>query len=172
MAKAQGSTSNRRGTEFIELQDPEQVGNRGTIQAHPLGQVGLAQTKPIPEVGQGRGTIKRVEIFSLEVLDQGHLRGFLVISLNHNGGNHTSIEKLERPQTPLPCDHFPPCFIAVPRGTNHHRLHQTRTFNGAGQLFQSLLIKARSGLMAVGLEGVNGQQAHHGLAWIQAGDLC
>jgi len=70
---------------FLQPEQPDGVGNRGAVLARALGDVLLRQVEVHHEAFKGPRLFYRVEVLSLNVLNQGNLEGHLLGHFADNG---------------------------------------------------------------------------------------
>ena len=69
---------------FRQLQQPQEVGDRGPLFTGTLAHFFVAQVQFPYQPGEGLGRFNRVQIRALDVLDEGDLEDFVVRDLLHH----------------------------------------------------------------------------------------
>ena len=82
-----------------QFEQTQEVGNRCTVLADALAQAFLGQVVLVYEFAEGECDFNRVQVFSLDVLDQRHLGEFAVIDRADIGGNGVKASQLGSPET-------------------------------------------------------------------------
>ena len=133
-----------------QLQQADQVGDGRACPPDPLGNlfVGLAQT--IRQSAQGPGFVDRVEVFPLDVLDQGHRRRFVVGQITDNGGQGFKSGRTGRAQPAFPRHQF-----VLPLDPAHQdRLDRATLLQRGGQGFDHLIVEPCPRLVRAGPKAI------------------
>ena len=85
MPLAQTAVGNRRLDALVELQEAERVGDRGPGTADLAGDLVLGQAKLLLELAEGVRLLDRVEVLTLDVLDQCQLELLAIGELADHG---------------------------------------------------------------------------------------
>lgn len=87
--------------QFKQAQD---ISNRRAIPAHPSRDLFLCKPKLDNQTFVGPGFLNRVEILSLEVFNQGHFQGTMLLGFADNSGNSGQTRPLRCAPAALPGD--------------------------------------------------------------------
>ena len=118
---------------FRKRHQAQQVCHRGTGFPHSRCHLLLRELKLFLQALQCRGFFNRVEVFTLDILDQGHRNGSLVRHIANNRGYNIQSRHLRGPPTALTRDNF----ISLVRNWSHDDgLHNALGGNAVRQLFQ------------------------------------
>ena len=91
---------------WCEPQEPDRVGNGGTVFAGPVGNFLMAEMHLSNQPVEGLGGLDGIQVFALDILDQRDLEEtFVGVVLNDNGDVGQAGD-FGRPQTPLTGDEF------------------------------------------------------------------
>ena len=94
------------GCRWIQITEPQQVRNRGAVKTDLLCDLLMGQCKLVRKATEGLGTLDRVEILSLNILDDGKLGSGLIIDRSHDGGDLRQSNELRRAPSTLTSDQF------------------------------------------------------------------
>ncbi len=85
----------------FELEEAERVGDRSAILTRALSDVFLGEIELVGKALKGARLFHRVQIFALEVFDEGHLEREFLRNLADDHGNAGQRGPLRRPPTAL-----------------------------------------------------------------------
>ena len=101
-----------------ELQQADRVRDVRSRHAEPFGERLLLEAELLEELSEGLGELDRVEVLTMDVLDEGLAEGLRVVALPDHRGHGRETGELGGPQTPLAGDQLE----AVPGLAHHDRL--------------------------------------------------
>ena len=110
-----------------------------------LGQLGLGQVVELHQLLISLGLIDRVQVFPLQVFDQGQRSGLLVIEIVHDGRDLFPAQALGRPEAALAGNDFVAALVLA----DNDRLQEPFFLQGLGQLLDGIVAKSPSWLVAV-----------------------
>ena len=90
VAFAEAAIGDRRLDAALEVEQAERVGDRGPGAADLAGNVVLGQAELLGKLAEGVGLLDRVEVFALDILDEGQLELLTVRQLAHDGRDRSS----------------------------------------------------------------------------------
>ena len=132
-----------------QFQQPDQVGDGRAVELQSAGQL-LLRAAVLVEVFLERGGLfQRVEVFALQVFDDGQLGHLAVVGLDHVDRHVDPAGLDRRPKPPLAGHQL----VAFVHPADHHRLQQPVGRNALGQRlhFVGREVLARLGRVAVDL---------------------
>jgi lipoyl(octanoyl) transferase len=121
----------------LEIQEPHGVGNRRAALSNALGYFVLGQTEITVQPGVSARLFDGIEVFSLQVLDQGQFEDFPVTCLSDDSGSLSEPKLARGPPSALPRDDF--IFVVDP--ANDERLDDAAFANAVDQLLQVFAAK-------------------------------
>lgn len=139
-------TDLRSRYEFLDVlrqvQESHAVRHRGAILTDPLGDIFLPHLEVRCQPGVRSCFFNRIEIFTLEVLDESHLQHFFVRRMADNDWNFRKTEFTRRTKTALTCNQF-----KLPaNAANDQWLNDAVLSDGADEFAQLLCLKLGSRL--------------------------
>ncbi len=137
-----------------QLEQPEHVRHRRPLLSHALPHVLLGQPQVVDQAPEGGGLLDRVQVLTLQILDQGQLQDMLGIRFPDEGRDLEQTGDLSRAPAPLAGDQL---VLALSDGTHDDRLQDALTLDGGGQLLQGLLGERPARLPLVRLDPVEVQ---------------
>ena len=111
----QGFTSLR-----ICVPKTQEITHRGAVDSKLASNLGLGDSELLHQLPDTICPLDDVQIFPLEVLNQGPLGRSLVVNIADNGWNMSLFQFLKSPPTTFASDQFK----AIPSTPNDDRLHQ------------------------------------------------
>lgn len=134
-----------------ELEESQQVGDGGAFEPDLLAELFVAQAMALDEFLQGSGAFDGVEVFPLEVLDEGPLGGLLVFEVLEQGGDlFEPCEPGGAPASFAGDDLVPPCLARL--GSDGDGLHDALGLDGVGEFLQACGVEILTRLEGIGLE--------------------
>ena len=133
-----------------QREQPQRIGNGGAGTAHPCGDLLLGQRKLLHQTAVAPRLLHGVEVFPLQILNEGHLEHPLVLQLLELNRQLGQPGQPGRAPAPLPGQQLIP---AVSHITHQQGLQHAVAGDGVGKLLQLLLVKLPAGLVLVGLNG-------------------
>lgn len=109
----------------LKAQKPDRIGNRRAIFARALGNLLLCQVELIHQAFKGPSLLDRIEIFSLKIFDQRHLKRHLVMDIAKDCRNPVYPRSLRGPPASLTRNQL----VAPAHFAHHQRLHDSASPN-------------------------------------------
>jgi hypothetical protein len=132
-----------------ELQEPKRVRHGRPVLAHPVGDLFVRETELVLEARIGFGRVERVQVLTLDVLDERHLEKVaLGLLLPPDDRDLRQARQRGRPPPPLPGDDLE---LFAPGG-HDDRLDDALLPDGRGELRERALRELAAGLEPVGNE--------------------
>ncbi len=137
-----------------QLQQTQQVAGRAAAAAHGLGRLFVGELEFLHQALQALGFFQRVQVFALDVLDQGHHRSGLV---GHGLDQHRHLVQPGQPGGAEAA--FASDDLVAPAVNRPHQdgLHHALALDALGQFVQRTLVHARARLVLAGLQAVQPQ---------------
>ena len=140
-----------------QLEQAQVVGHGRAVFAHPVAQLFLAQVALAQQALVAEGDFDGIQVLSLNVLNQGHFQHLLVVGLADVGRNGFQTRQPGGLQAPLPADELVGVGAELAQG---HGLDDALNLNALGQFVQGLLVEMGAGLVGVGLDVLDRNEAH------------
>jgi hypothetical protein len=136
---------------LIELEKPNQIGDRGAVLPGALGELLLRELKLVAQALEGACLLNRVQVFALEVFDQGHFdRQFF-----GNLAQDYRDTLLGRPLRGAPATFPGNELIAKADAPDEERLDNATRTNRLRELLKRLLAKTRARLIGARIDEVD-----------------
>lgn len=139
------ASGNKRRGARIELEKPEEVGDRGPLKTNPLGGLLMGEREFADQPIDPLGTLERIQVLSLEVLDQGPLGRLAVVESLDDRWNLLQTQDIGGTEAPLSGDQLE----ASSHRANHDRLHETIGSNRLDQGLHRRFVETLPGLVGV-----------------------
>ena len=110
----------------------------------------------VDEALDGAGFFQRVQVLALDVLNEGQGEGVLIADFLDDDGNRLELGERSGTETPFAGDDL---VAPVVDRADHQGLQQTMLMDRVRQLLQGGFVHAGTGLVAPGLEQVQGHLA-------------
>lgn len=129
-----------------EIEQPHRVCDSGPAASQPACELLLRQAAVVDQLTVSGGLLYRVEVGTVNVLDESSLEGPALVGCHHHDGDVGQAARTRSPPPALPGDQLvTPLF----GGSHEQRLQQTQCSNRRSQLCQGLLIEVTTGLIRV-----------------------
>ena len=138
----------------LEFEQAQQVGHGGTGFSDGLGDLLVGQSKLLEQAMQGAGFLERIQVVTLDVLDECHGHGCLVIDIADNGWNLVQAGELCCPPAALAGDDF----VGIADWTHDDRLHHALRRDRVSELLQLLLVEMSARLVAPALDQLDAKR--------------
>ena len=139
-----------------QVQQTQQVGGGAAGTANGLGGLLVGVVELVDETLDGAGLLQRVQVLALDVLDQGQGQGVLVTDFLDDDRYRLQLGERRGAETPFAGDDL---VAPVVDGTDHQGLQQAMLMDRVRQLLQGGFVHAGAGLVAPGLQQVQGDLA-------------
>ena len=113
----------------MELENPEEVGDRGAIFSDLHRSFFLGEIEILDELAVAESFLDRVEILALEILDEGEFENFAIIGFADEDGKFGEAGDLGGAPAAFAGDQF----IGTVAGTNDERLKNPLLFYGVSE---------------------------------------
>lgn len=130
-----------------QRQEAQGICDRRAAFADTQADILLAQVENIDQSLISLRLFNRVEILTLNILNERQLRQVRVIGLTDNGANGFRAEGFARTEAAFPGNQL----IAIAAATKNNRLNDPMGFDGCGQFGNFIILKHPAGLKAIGL---------------------
>jgi hypothetical protein len=140
---------------FGKLQEAEEIGDRGAILAGTLGHLLLCEAKVACEALIGAGLLDWVEVFTLEIFNNGDFHRLLVGDLADDGRNGWFAGTLGGEPAALSGDELEASGLLA----NGDGLDDTGDLDGIGKLGKGDFIEVRPGLVGIAIDEFEGDVA-------------
>ena len=147
-----------------ELEQAQEVGDRGAVLAGALRHLLLGEAEFAGEALVGAGLLDGIEILALEVLDDGDLHGLLVGDLADDGGDGGFAGALGGEPAALSGDELE----ASADGADGDGLDDAGDLDGFGEFVEGGFVEVGSGLVGIAVDELDGEVAD-GIACGRAG---
>jgi hypothetical protein len=135
----------------FELQEAQRIGDGGAILSGALGDVLLSEIELVGEALEGARLFHGVQIFALEIFDEGHLKREFLRDLANNDGNARQRGPLRSTPAALAGDQL----VSKADSTDDERLNDPTRPDRASKLLEGLLTKARSRLIGTRVDEID-----------------
>src|SRR5439155_14645234 len=150
-----------------EPEQPQRVGDGGTVLPDPRGELFLRQAMLLDQPLVRLRLLDRVEVLALDVLDQRQLEGLLLRDLPDHHRQLAQAGPLRRPPPPLAGDQH----VAVVRAADDERQEHAFAADRLGQLLDVAFVEVAAGLVPVGPDLLDAEVQHaFALGWRAARD--
>jgi hypothetical protein len=157
-----GELALRQGLlDFVwEPQEPQGVGDGAALLSDHLRQPFLRVAELLDQALKRRGFFKRIEILPMQIFDQRHLDGLLVVERLDDRWNFLQSNSLCRSPPSLSGDQL---IDPVGDRAHDHRLDHAQMLDGRFELFQRALVDRLARLVSAGLDLIHPNGYH---VWI------
>ena len=128
------------------VEKPQRIGDRRPRAAHAAGDLFLGQTELVDQAAEGSRLVHRVEVGSLQVLDQSQAQLLLLIRRPNERRDAGQAGQPCRAQAALTGNQL----IAAFDGRHEDRLEQTVLADALGEVRESRFVELAPGLIGVG----------------------
>ncbi len=132
-----------------QFQQTQIIGNRRSLLSDPFAQGILRQIAFIQQPLITDGHLNGIQVFPLDVLDQGQLQQAFVLRLTDIGRYGLQSGELRSPEASLSGNNLIFSAVCRPHGD---RLNNTYRPDGSGQFIQSLFVEFRPRLVRIGID--------------------
>ena len=139
-----------------QVQQTQQVGGGAARAADGLGSLLVRVVELIDETLDGAGFFQRVQVLALDVLDQGQGQGVLVADFLDDDRHRLELGQRCGAEAPFASDDL---VAPIVDRADHQGLQQTMLMDRVRQLLQGGFVHAGTGLVAPGLQQVQGHLA-------------
>ena len=138
-----------------ELEQAQEVGDRGAVLAGALRHLLLGEAEFAGEALVGAGLLDGIEVLALEVLDDGDLHGLLVGDLADDGGDGGFAGALGGEPAALSGDELE----AFADGADGDGLDDAGDLDGFGELVEGGFVEVGAGLVGIAVDELDGNVA-------------
>ena len=138
-----------------ELEQAEEVGDRGAVLAGALGHLLLGEAEIAGEALVGAGLLDRVEVLALEVLDDGDLHRLLVGDLADDGGDGGFAGALGGEPAALAGDELEASGVLA----DGDGLDDAGDLDGVGEFVEGDFVEVGAGLVGIAVDELDGNVA-------------
>ena len=136
---------------FGQVEQTQQIAGRAARAAHGLRGLLVREAKLANQALQALGFFQRVQVFTLDVLDQRHGRSGLVGHLAHQHRHFRQPSQARGAEAPLARDDFVLARVhALSQAAHQDGLHDALGLDALGQFVQRALVHARARLVHAG----------------------
>ncbi len=135
-----------------EPEQPEHIGDGRAVLSDPAGDLFLGHSKLENKLVVGLSFLNRVQVFALQIFDEGDLQGRMFARFAHDGGNSGQAGALRGTPAAFAGNQLEK---SVVEGTNDDRLNDTVLPDRIGQLVQPIFIEILARLMLVGEDSID-----------------
>jgi hypothetical protein len=135
----------------FEFEKADGIGDCGAVFAGALGDLLLGEVKFVGEALEGVCLLDRIEVFALEIFDEGHLHRHTFGYVADDDGYAVQLCALCGAPATFASDEL----IAGGVAADNERLDDPTRANRLGELLQCLFAEARAGLVGARLDQVN-----------------
>ncbi len=138
-----------------ELEQAQEVGDRGAVLAGALGHLLLGEAEVAGEALVGAGLLDRVEVLALEVLDDGDLHRLLVGDLADDGGDGGFAGALGGEPAALSGDELEASGVLA----DGDGLDDSGDLDGVGEFVEGGFVEVGAGLVGIAVDELDGKVA-------------
>ena len=152
VALADRSTDDGRPRFRSKIQEPERVGDRDAALPHALGDLLVGKSKAVDQLPIRRGLFDRIQVGSLDVLDQRQLKHALIRAVTNHGRNRRQAGLPRGPDAPLTRDQL---IATIRAGPHDDRLNHAVLNDRRRELCKLLIVESSPRLMWIARDAID-----------------